>query len=209
METLDKCFENVCELDLIFHMDKVGCGLCVLLWPAPLSPALCPPQPVLLELRSFSEGRLVCSGSLFVERMESWVGKLSAWGLLKLLSPVPRRCDAGLCDVPSWGLWLWHPLLTLLLRGAALSHGIAIGWAGGCHQCWVTVQLSDRDPCWGSPAGVVELGGLPCCARCLPLCPGTSWESWGRFTRAAGKKRNNGSVWNTNCLVNCSLSHSL
>ncbi len=24
METLDKCFENVCELDLIFHMDKVG-----------------------------------------------------------------------------------------------------------------------------------------------------------------------------------------
>ena len=24
METLDKCFENVCELDLIFHMDKVN-----------------------------------------------------------------------------------------------------------------------------------------------------------------------------------------
>ena len=24
VETLDKCFENVCELDLIFHMDKVG-----------------------------------------------------------------------------------------------------------------------------------------------------------------------------------------
>lgn len=24
METLDKCFENVCELDLIFHMDKVS-----------------------------------------------------------------------------------------------------------------------------------------------------------------------------------------
>ena len=23
METLDKCFENVCELDLIFHVDKV------------------------------------------------------------------------------------------------------------------------------------------------------------------------------------------
>ncbi|KAI4793742.1 hypothetical protein KUCAC02_032522, partial [Chaenocephalus aceratus] len=22
VETLDKCFENVCELDLIFHMDK-------------------------------------------------------------------------------------------------------------------------------------------------------------------------------------------
>uniref|UniRef100_A0A8C3PM46 Adaptor related protein complex 3 subunit sigma 2 n=1 Tax=Calidris pygmaea TaxID=425635 RepID=A0A8C3PM46_9CHAR len=30
VETLDKCFENVCELDLIFHMDKVGCRLCVL-----------------------------------------------------------------------------------------------------------------------------------------------------------------------------------
>uniref|UniRef100_A0A674H4W2 Adaptor related protein complex 3 subunit sigma 2 n=1 Tax=Taeniopygia guttata TaxID=59729 RepID=A0A674H4W2_TAEGU len=27
VETLDKCFENVCELDLIFHMDKVGAGL--------------------------------------------------------------------------------------------------------------------------------------------------------------------------------------
>ena len=27
METLDKCFENVCELDLIFHMDKVGKSL--------------------------------------------------------------------------------------------------------------------------------------------------------------------------------------
>lgn len=27
VETLDKCFENVCELDLIFHMDKVGGGL--------------------------------------------------------------------------------------------------------------------------------------------------------------------------------------
>ena len=27
METLDKCFENVCELDLIFHMDKVGNAL--------------------------------------------------------------------------------------------------------------------------------------------------------------------------------------
>ncbi|XP_046780910.1 adaptor-related protein complex 3, sigma 2 subunit isoform X10 [Gallus gallus] len=24
VETLDKCFENVCELDLIFHMDKPG-----------------------------------------------------------------------------------------------------------------------------------------------------------------------------------------
>ena len=24
METLDKCFENVCELDLIFHVDKVS-----------------------------------------------------------------------------------------------------------------------------------------------------------------------------------------
>ena len=23
METLDRCFENVCELDLIFHVDKV------------------------------------------------------------------------------------------------------------------------------------------------------------------------------------------
>lgn len=25
VETLDKCFENVCELDLIFHVDKVIC----------------------------------------------------------------------------------------------------------------------------------------------------------------------------------------
>lgn len=25
VETLDKSFENVCELDLIFHMDKVFC----------------------------------------------------------------------------------------------------------------------------------------------------------------------------------------
>ena len=25
METLDKCFENVCELDLILHVDKVSC----------------------------------------------------------------------------------------------------------------------------------------------------------------------------------------
>ena len=24
VETLDKCFENVCELDLIFHVDKVS-----------------------------------------------------------------------------------------------------------------------------------------------------------------------------------------
>lgn len=24
VETLDKCFENVCELDLIFHVDRVG-----------------------------------------------------------------------------------------------------------------------------------------------------------------------------------------
>jgi len=24
VETLDKCFENVCELDLIFHVDKVN-----------------------------------------------------------------------------------------------------------------------------------------------------------------------------------------
>ena len=27
VETLDKCFENVCELDLIFHMDKVSGSL--------------------------------------------------------------------------------------------------------------------------------------------------------------------------------------
>lgn len=27
VETLDKCFENVCELDLIFHVDKVGVTL--------------------------------------------------------------------------------------------------------------------------------------------------------------------------------------
>ena len=24
VETLDRCFENVCELDLVFHMDKVS-----------------------------------------------------------------------------------------------------------------------------------------------------------------------------------------
>lgn len=24
VEVLDKCFENVCELDLIFHVDKVS-----------------------------------------------------------------------------------------------------------------------------------------------------------------------------------------
>jgi len=32
VETLDKCFENVCELDLIFHVDKVQCevfGVCL------------------------------------------------------------------------------------------------------------------------------------------------------------------------------------
>ena len=29
VETLDKCFENVCELDLIFHMDKVGRDQCL------------------------------------------------------------------------------------------------------------------------------------------------------------------------------------
>ncbi|XP_064232360.1 AP-3 complex subunit sigma-2 isoform X5 [Aotus nancymaae] len=28
VETLDKCFENVCELDLIFHMDKAGVQWC-------------------------------------------------------------------------------------------------------------------------------------------------------------------------------------
>jgi len=27
VETLDKCFENVCELDLIFHVDKVNGGV--------------------------------------------------------------------------------------------------------------------------------------------------------------------------------------
>lgn len=30
VETLDKCFENVCELDLIFHVDKVRHKLSVL-----------------------------------------------------------------------------------------------------------------------------------------------------------------------------------
>nr|XP_051690236.1 AP-3 complex subunit sigma-2 isoform X5 [Oryctolagus cuniculus] len=30
VETLDKCFENVCELDLIFHMDK-GLAICRML----------------------------------------------------------------------------------------------------------------------------------------------------------------------------------
>ncbi|KAM9066314.1 arpin isoform 3-T3 [Sarcophilus harrisii] len=34
VETLDKCFENVCELDLIFHMDKMT--LCW--WPQTLEP---------------------------------------------------------------------------------------------------------------------------------------------------------------------------
>lgn len=29
VETLDKCFENVCELDLIFHMDKVSVECCL------------------------------------------------------------------------------------------------------------------------------------------------------------------------------------
>lgn len=49
VETLDKCFENVCELDLIFHMDKVGCRLCALL-PAPACPGALPSlEPVLLR----------------------------------------------------------------------------------------------------------------------------------------------------------------
>jgi len=29
VETLDQCFENVCELDLIFHMDKVRLARCL------------------------------------------------------------------------------------------------------------------------------------------------------------------------------------
>lgn len=37
--------------------------------------------------------------------------------------------------------------------GAALGHGAAMGWAGGCHQCWVTVRPTDRDLRWGSRAG--------------------------------------------------------
>lgn len=56
VETLDKCFENVCELDLIFHMDKVGHGLGVLRTnhhspqsPAPMGRSR--PSP---ELRSLS-----------------------------------------------------------------------------------------------------------------------------------------------------------
>ena len=45
VETLDKCFENVCELDLIFHMDKVGCRLCVLLRAiAVVPPGACLPR---------------------------------------------------------------------------------------------------------------------------------------------------------------------
>lgn len=48
VETLDKCFENVCELDLIFHMDKVGCRLCVLLWASAIVlPALPSLEPAL------------------------------------------------------------------------------------------------------------------------------------------------------------------
>lgn len=31
VETLDKCFENVCELDLIFHVDKVPVLMCFFL----------------------------------------------------------------------------------------------------------------------------------------------------------------------------------
>ena len=30
VETLDKCFRNVCELDLVFHMEKVTFSLCYL-----------------------------------------------------------------------------------------------------------------------------------------------------------------------------------
>ena len=49
VETLDKCFENVCELDLIFHMDKVGCRLCVLLRASTVVPcsAWLPQSPAL------------------------------------------------------------------------------------------------------------------------------------------------------------------
>lgn len=32
VEALDKCFENVCELDLIFHSDKVPATFLVRLW---------------------------------------------------------------------------------------------------------------------------------------------------------------------------------
>ena len=35
VETLDKCFESVCELDLIFHMDKVNHST---LWPEETTP---------------------------------------------------------------------------------------------------------------------------------------------------------------------------
>jgi len=35
VETLDKCFENVCELDLIFHVDKVSQKLALNLLPKP------------------------------------------------------------------------------------------------------------------------------------------------------------------------------
>jgi len=54
VETLDKCFENVCELDLIFHVDKV--------------------QLVGLVLTIFNNGAYITFKSIFHKALKSVTG---------------------------------------------------------------------------------------------------------------------------------------
>lgn len=75
VEALDKCFENVCELDLIFHSDKVGLA-----------------APTTVDLRSCSRERF---GSVLEQRggMLYAVGAGSIAGFSRILNG--RRINRG------------------------------------------------------------------------------------------------------------------
>lgn len=149
METLDKCFENVCELDLIFHMDKVGCSFCVLLWASAVvhSSTWLPQSPTLpracaptgrswpsLELWSLSGEAVGTLGVTFGERLKSRVGKLSARGLHKLLTLCPPDKRSELLGSVLSPPWVSSALgtcpIALLLQGCVLCCSTAMGGRG-------------------------------------------------------------------------------
>lgn len=148
METLDKCFENVCELDLIFHMDKVGCRLYVLLrastWllQSPALPAA-PGAGASLGLWSLWERLLVCSGSPFGEILRCRWGSCQPGLTLcppdersELLGSVLSPWDTGFiseclpCCIAAADAGSLQSVTGSVLRLHSLCTGCWWGWAG-------------------------------------------------------------------------------
>ncbi|PWN52351.1 hypothetical protein IE53DRAFT_340777 [Violaceomyces palustris] len=117
VESLDRCFENVCELDLIFHFDEVHAILCEVIQGGLVVETNI--NDIVSAAQTTSRARKASASA------SAGGGGLASFGPQAVASLAPASLNLGLPGSPGWGSG----------SGSASpgSGGGGIGWPSGTH----------------------------------------------------------------------------